>query len=96
MPTPPSVEPQTRENVHLYRTAVLTWRIAERNKRLRLANTKLVRLQVAQYAARLAVMALAPKMTDDEAWRLQYKATAWAEQAHHGWIWKIIPGNAYY
>ena len=95
MPAPPSFEPQTRENVHLYRAAVLTWRIAERNKRLRLGNTKLVRPQVAQQAARLAVMALAPKMTEYEAWRLQHKATAWAARAHHRWFWNITPGKAY-
>ena len=91
-----AIEPPTREIVHLYRAAVLAWRIAERNERLRLGNTKLVRTQVAQHAARLSVMAFAPKMTDDEAWRLQHKATAWPAQAHHRWFWKIIPGNAYY
>ena len=93
--TPPPIEPPTSENVHLYRAAVLAWRLAERNERLRLGDAKLVRPQVAQQAAMLAVKALAPEMTDDAAWRLQQKATAWAAQAHHLWFWKIIPHNAY-
>jgi hypothetical protein len=30
---PPPIEPPTPENVHLYRDAVLAWRLAERNER---------------------------------------------------------------
>jgi hypothetical protein len=92
--TPPPIEPPTSENVRLYRAAVLAWGLAERNERLRLGDAKLVRPQVAQQAAMLAVKALAPEMTD-AAWRLQQKATTWAAQAHHLWFWKIIPHNAY-
>ena len=95
MPTPPPIEPPTSENVHLYRAAVLAWRLAERNERLRLGDTKLVRPQLAQQAAMNAVKALAPEMSDDGAWRLQQKAIAWAAQAHHRWFWMIIPHNAY-
>jgi hypothetical protein len=94
MSTPAPVEPPTPENVHLYRAAVLASRKARREELLRHdGNYKLANPHVPKHAAALAVKALAPEMTYDEAWWLAHEATAWAAQAHHEWFWRGIPDN---
>jgi hypothetical protein len=94
MSTPAPVEPPTPENVHLYRAAVLASPKAKIEE-LRRHDHKLANPHVAKHAAALAVKALAPEMTYDEAWWLAHKATAWAAQAHHEWFWRGIPGSVY-
>jgi hypothetical protein len=74
MSTPAAVEPPTPENFYIYRAAVL----ASRHADVRLANP-----HVPNRAAALAVHALAPEMTFEQAGLLAQKATNWAAQAHH-------------
>jgi hypothetical protein len=95
MPTPSAVEPPTPENVHLYRAAVLAWRKAEIEERSRHADVKLANPHAAEHAAALAVHALAPELTFEQASLLADKATNWAAQAHHKWFWRGIPGTVY-
>jgi len=91
-PTPAPVEPPTPENIHLYRAAVLAWRKARREELLRHdGNHKLTNPHVPNHGAALAVQALAPGMTYDEAWWLAHKATSWAAQAHPEWFWRCDP-----
>jgi hypothetical protein len=90
MPTPAAVEPPTHENIHLYRAAVLAWRKAAIEERSRYADVRLSNPHVANHAAALAVHALAPEMTFEQADLLAQKATNWAAQAHHKWFWRGI------
>jgi hypothetical protein len=93
MTTPAPVEPPTPENVHLYRAAVLAWRKAEIEERSRHADVRLSNPHVTNRAAALALKALAPEMTFEEASLLAEKATNWAAQAHNKWFWRGIPGS---
>lgn len=95
MTTPAAVEPPTPENVHLYRAAVLAWRKAEIEERSRHTDIRLANPHVPDHAAALAVHALAPEMTFEQAHILAQKATNWAAQAHHKWFWHGIPGTVY-
>ncbi len=84
------------ENVHLYRAAVLAWRKAETKEVLRHdGNHKLVNPDVADHAAALAVKALAPGMTHEQAFERARQATNWCAQAHNKWFWSVIPGSPY-
>jgi hypothetical protein len=95
MPTPAAVDPPTPENVHLYRAAVLAWRRATIEEHSRHADVRFANPHIANHAGALAVRELAPEMTYDEAWWLAHKATSWAAQAHHEWLWRGIPDNGY-
>ena len=95
MSTPSAVEPPTRENVHLYRAAVLAWREAEIEERSRHADVKLANPHAAEHAAARAVHELAPELTFAQAHFLAQKATNWAAQAHRKWFWRGIPGSVY-
>ena len=95
MPTPAAVEPPTPENVHLYRAAILAWRKAAIEERSRHADVRLANPHVPNHAAALAVKALAPEMTLDQARTFAQKAAALAAQAHNGWFWRGIPGTGY-
>jgi hypothetical protein len=89
MPTPAAVEPPTPENVRLYRAAALAWRTAWREElRRNDGNHKLASAHIPLHAAAIAVHAMAPEMTLDQARTLAQKATAWAAQAHTDWFWK--------
>ena len=87
MPTPAAVEPQTPENVHLYRAAALAWRMAWREETGRHEDPRLANPHVPLHAAVVAVQTLAPEMTLDQARTFAQKAVAWAAQAHHAWFW---------
>jgi hypothetical protein len=95
MSTPAAVEPPTPENIHLYRAAVLAWRKAAIEERSRHADIRLANPHVANLAAALAVLALAPEITFAEADRFAQNATNWAAQVHHKWFWRGIPGAVY-
>ena len=95
MPTPTAVEPPTPENIHLYRAAALAWRKAEIEERSRHKDVRLANPHFANHAAALAVHALAPEMTFEQAFALARQATNWAARAHHKWFWSGIPGNGF-
>ena len=95
MSTPAAVEPPTPENFHIYRAAVLAWRKAAIEERSRHADVRLANPHVPNQAAALAVHALAPELTFEQAHLLAQKATNWAAQAHHKWFWRGIPGTGY-
>jgi hypothetical protein len=82
MPTPTAIEPPTPENVHLYRAAALGWRKAWREAAARHEDIRLANPHLPNHAAALAVKALAPEMTYEEAWRLAHRADSPAAQAH--------------
>ncbi len=89
MPTPAAVEPPTPENVHLYRAAALAWRTAWREEIGRHdGNHMLANPHVPLHAAAVAVKALAPEMTLDQARTFAQKAVAWTAQAHRAWFWR--------
>lgn len=96
MSTPAPVEPPTSENVHLYRSAVLAWRTAWRDElRRNDGNHKLANPHVPLHAAAVAVKAMVPEMTLDQARAFAQKACAWAAQAHNAWFWRGIQGSPY-
>jgi hypothetical protein len=78
MPTPAAVEPPTPENVHLYQAAVLAWRKSAIEERSRHTDVRLANPHIPEHAAAVAVHALAPEMTFEQASALADKATNWA------------------
>jgi hypothetical protein len=87
--------PKLKRGIEIPTPAAVAWRKAETEECSRHADIKLANPHVPKPAAARAMHALAPEMTFDEACWLAHKATAWAAQAHHKWLWRDIPGNAY-
>ena len=58
-------------------------------------NHKLANPHVPLHAAAVAVKAMVPEMTLDQARAFAQKACAWAAQAHNAWFWRGIQGSPY-
>jgi hypothetical protein len=88
IPTPVAVDPQTPENIRLYRAGALAHRKAGREElRRHDGNHKLANPHVPLDAADVAVQELAPEITFDQALTFAQKACAWAARVHNAWFW---------